>query len=324
MDEYEFQLQIAGPNTSRQFSIPVGTTTIGRLPGNDLQLDEAQVSRQHARIECTGAECQITDLGSSNGTRVDGQALTPSVPMPLTHLAIIKIGSFDLIFKQILAVAKEAPAVPAPSPQLGPAPIQAEPVEVAVPGAVETMMGSPPPTKPPPPLPPAAPEEQSPVPPGLSLHSSRLLGYLPGIYHTDFMARFLGIFESILTPIEWNIDNFDLYLHPGTAPVGFIKWLADWFGITFDRSWTEAQRRTFLAEAHEIYARRGTRRALSRILEIHTGHVPEILDLGKDREPYTFTVRLPMAASGVNKESLERLIDASKPAHTTYRLEFRP
>jgi phage tail-like protein len=161
------------------------------------------------------------------------------------------------------------------------------------------------------------------VPPGLSTHSRRLLSYLPGIYHTDFMARFLGIFESILTPIEWNVDNFDLYLHPGTAPTGFMPWLANWFEIAFDPTWSEAQRRTLLAEAHQIYARRGTRWALSRVLEIYTGRKPEIIDLGEGQEPCTFTVKLPLRKRDANQELIAAITDANKPAHTTYTLEFK-
>jgi phage tail-like protein len=136
------------------------------------------------------------------------------------------------------------------------------------------------------------------------------------------MARFLGMFESILIPIEWNVDNFDLYLDPGTVPTGFLPWLANWFEITFDPTWGEAQRRTLLAEAHQIYARRGTCWALSRVLEIYTGHRPEIIDLDEDLEPFTFAVRLPLRAGEVNRELVERIIDANKPAHTTYTLKI--
>jgi phage tail-like protein len=137
------------------------------------------------------------------------------------------------------------------------------------------------------------------------------------------MARFLGVFESIATPIEWTADNFDLFLHPGTAPIGFLSWLANWFEMTFDPTWSEAQRRAFLTEAHQIYARRGTRWALSRVLEIYTGQTPEIVDQGDDLQPFAFIVRLPLPADGLKRELVERIIDANKPAPTTYTLEFR-
>jgi phage tail-like protein len=152
--------------------------------------------------------------------------------------------------------------------------------------------------------------------------SRRLLSYLPGIYHTEFMSRFLGIFEATLTPIEWTIGNFDLFLDPGTAPSGFLTWLAGWFDLALDPSWSDTQRRQLLREAHAIYARRGTRWSLSRVLEIYTGDAPQVDDTDPSLEPFTFKVTLPHRAAKVGRELIEHLIDAHKPAHTTYTLEF--
>jgi phage tail-like protein len=162
------------------------------------------------------------------------------------------------------------------------------------------------------------------IPPGLERDSQRLITYLPGIYHTAFMRRFLGIFEAILTPIEWQIDNFDLFLDPGAAPAGFLPWLASWFDVAFDPSWDEVQRRQLLREAHQIYARRGTKWALSRVLEIYTGESPTIVDVDEDLAPFSFKVVLPHAAARRERAMIERLIDAHKPAYTLYTLEFAP
>jgi len=159
---------------------------------------------------------------------------------------------------------------------------------------------------------------------GLEVRSWRLLQYLPGIYQTDFASRFLGIFEAILTPIEWTIDNFDLYLRPDTTPLAFLDWLASWFGLTFDSTWTEEKRRQLIKEAHQIFARRGTRWALSRVLEIYTGYAPKIIDTDPSLEPFTFRVILPGEAAHYDRALLERLIEAHKPAHTMYSLEFTP
>jgi phage tail-like protein len=319
-EKFEFRLHIEGPETSQVLLVPVGTTTIGRQAGSDLQLNLAQVSRRHAQLDCTSSECQITDLGSANGTTVNGEKLTPHVPVLLPPNATIKIGPFELTLEKSPV---EAPQVEEPPP---PVELAREPEPVAEPSfeVMEWAAAPPPPAAPPPSKPPPEPGPvgESLVPPGLSTHSRRLLSYLPGIYQTDFMARFLGIFESILIPIEWNVDNFDLYLDPGTVPTGFLPWLANWFEITFDPTWSEAQRRTLLAEAHQIYARRGTCWALSRVLEIYTGHRPEIIDLGEDLEPFTFAVQLPLRAGEVNRELVERIIDANKPAHTTYTLKI--
>lgn len=46
--------------------------TMGRGPGNSLQVHDTRVSREHCRIERRGKEWWVVDLGSSNGTRVNG------------------------------------------------------------------------------------------------------------------------------------------------------------------------------------------------------------------------------------------------------------
>ena len=338
--KFTFTLHVKGPETAWDFPVPVGKSIIGRQVGVDLQLDDFQISRKHAQIDCTDKECLLTDLGSSNGTRLNQKNLTPNVPATLKANDSFKIGPFVLSIDQAPVEATKTIAQP-PKREI---PGKPESVEGLVseesfparpaPEHPKTKKPSkrasrppvtPPPTKlppPPPPLPPV-PVPENLVPPGLSIHGSRLLNYLPGIYHTDFMSRFLGIFEAILTPIEWNIDNFDLYLSSSTAPIEFVNWLSSWFTIAFDPTWSEDQRRRLLSEAHQIYARRGTRWALSRVLEIYTGQIPEIIDQNDDLEPHTFSVKIPVSKRKSNPVLIEAIIDANKPAHTSYELQFR-
>ena len=48
---------------------------------------------------------------------------------------------------------------------------------------------------------------------------SRYLGYLPIIFHdTDFLRRYLLIFESIWEPLENRETHIDMYVDPRTAP----------------------------------------------------------------------------------------------------------
>ncbi len=321
-DSFEFLVSITDPQGDETRHPLGGRTTLGRQPGNDIELPDQRVSRQHASIECSDDGCTLTDLDSSNGTYLDAEKLPPRAPIPLKPGAEVSIGPFSLRLIAIpveaeAPVAREAPQpapqepiVPEEEPADAPAPAEA-PARAASSGEAE-----PPPT---PPTPADAPIPD--LPPGLAMRSRQLLQYLPGIYHTDFMARFLGLFEAILMPIEWEVTHFDMFLSPGTAPDDFLPWLANWFDLAFDDSWTDAQRRTLLAEAHRIYARRGTRWALSRVLEIYTGHAPTVVDTGSELEPFTFRVILPRAARG-RRSLIERLINAHKPAHTTYTLEF--
>jgi transcriptional regulator with PAS, ATPase and Fis domain len=65
-----------------------GTTTIGRDPSNDLQLDSPGISRQHAELERRGHALVIRDLGSRNGVycngvHVDAAPIGPATVMRL-------------------------------------------------------------------------------------------------------------------------------------------------------------------------------------------------------------------------------------------------
>jgi adenylate cyclase len=55
------------------FPIGSGGATVGRDEMAEVFLDEVLVSRGHARIEMSGADWVVKDLGSTNGTRVNGK-----------------------------------------------------------------------------------------------------------------------------------------------------------------------------------------------------------------------------------------------------------
>jgi phage tail-like protein len=323
---FNWQLEVEGQERSETVPLPEGETRIGRHAHNDLVLSHQYVSGEHALLTCTPAECVLTDLGSTNGTSVDGEAVSPNLPVPLVPGTVVTIGPFTLTLVGLPAEpAEPEPPVEAEAEEEPPA---TGPAGESEPEPVPTMeAGQPPPPEAPPPVAGDGddsvlrPEPAEPLP-GLGTHGERLLGYLPGIYHTDFMGRFLAIFESILTPVEWTVDNFDLFLSPRTTPAAFLPWLANWYTVTFDGTWSEQQRRALLAAAPAIYARRGTRWALQRVLEIYTGQAPEIAEFEQEDEPFTFSVRFPFARHQVNVALLEEIIDAHKPAHTIYRLHF--
>lgn len=61
--------------SGRVYPLTATATTIGRLPDNDLVLDDAKVSRHHAVIIDTGTSFVITDLRSANGVVVRGERI---------------------------------------------------------------------------------------------------------------------------------------------------------------------------------------------------------------------------------------------------------
>jgi len=61
-----------GLETSLGFPLREGTYLIGRSQGCDILIGDRSVSRRHARLTLTGADVQLFDLGSVNGTFVGG------------------------------------------------------------------------------------------------------------------------------------------------------------------------------------------------------------------------------------------------------------
>jgi pSer/pThr/pTyr-binding forkhead associated (FHA) protein len=66
---------------------------LGRAPGNDYCLPSSTISKTHAVFLKTPEGWTITDLGSSNGTLVDGRRLSPQKPEILADNALISLGS---------------------------------------------------------------------------------------------------------------------------------------------------------------------------------------------------------------------------------------
>ncbi len=63
--------------------LPSGRTTLGRLPENTLVVPDGSVSGYHALLESLPEALFVTDLGSTNGTRVNGTALAQGTPTPV-------------------------------------------------------------------------------------------------------------------------------------------------------------------------------------------------------------------------------------------------
>jgi len=64
---------VAGPYTSATFALDRDRIEIGRDPSNAIVLEsDPGVSRKHAAIIRQGAACVVQDLGSTNGTYVNG------------------------------------------------------------------------------------------------------------------------------------------------------------------------------------------------------------------------------------------------------------
>ena len=70
---------------------------IGRSSSNQLVLNDELVSRQHAILQCIGDKWWVIDLGSSNGTLVNGQQIIQ--PTKLANSDNVRIGNSSLVFR---------------------------------------------------------------------------------------------------------------------------------------------------------------------------------------------------------------------------------
>lgn len=70
-------------------------TTLGRRPYNDIVIDNLAVSGEHAVLQMTGAEVLLEDLGSTNGTYVNGKAVKKQA---LKNGDTIEVGKYKIKF----------------------------------------------------------------------------------------------------------------------------------------------------------------------------------------------------------------------------------
>jgi hypothetical protein len=82
------------------FDLERSVIVIGRGQDCDIILDEHQVSRQHARLQHTPQGWMLLDLGSTNGTQVNGQQLKAHVPYALRPGDRVALGTAVLALQQ--------------------------------------------------------------------------------------------------------------------------------------------------------------------------------------------------------------------------------
>jgi pSer/pThr/pTyr-binding forkhead associated (FHA) protein len=101
---------IQGPEKGRVFKFDRIQITIGRTVDNDVVLPDPGISRQHLSIRDKGGAYIVKDLGSSNGTQLNGQKIVEEVLKPGDQ---IRAGGALILFEGPIAESKAArPASP--------------------------------------------------------------------------------------------------------------------------------------------------------------------------------------------------------------------
>ena len=84
-----------------QFRLEAGEMIVGREPAAAIYIDNGSVSRRHARVTVEGTAVTLEDLGSKNGTWVDGAPVAR--PTILRDGAEVRFGSVILRLRQVIA-----------------------------------------------------------------------------------------------------------------------------------------------------------------------------------------------------------------------------
>lgn len=74
---------------------PKSSVIVGRAPTNDLVITHDSISRKHCKIDVVKGVFYITDLGSSNGSFIDGQKLQPEVRTPFIGSQQLTLGKLE-------------------------------------------------------------------------------------------------------------------------------------------------------------------------------------------------------------------------------------
>jgi phage tail-like protein len=201
-----------------------------------------------------------------------------------------------------------------------------------------------------------------------------LLNSLPAIYHaSEDLRQLLSVFERVLfgadargltperrrqslsqvLPLVTSIATIASVFDPDETPKELLPWLAQWVALSQLSGLPEPRQRELLAEIVPIYAQRGTKPYLARLLAFFTpenatvsiedqelyGFIVGTAKIGLDSQlehdrPFWFRVRIRAAApAGAPEERREFwrqweerirwVIDLAKPAHTLYELDWQ-
>jgi pSer/pThr/pTyr-binding forkhead associated (FHA) protein len=128
-----------------------GTLCIGRAPDNDIVLDDREASRYHAELRKVAGGIRIVDLGSANGTFVNGRGVTDAT---LSEGDVVDIGSATFRLAggklQEFTDTSDLPGQtrPQPAPPQPPSPQQPVPQPPAPQPPAPSAMGDRPPAAP--------------------------------------------------------------------------------------------------------------------------------------------------------------------------------
>ncbi|MCK6585799.1 MAG: FHA domain-containing protein, partial [Anaerolineales bacterium] len=100
MAQFQFVMR-SGPTPGVTFPLDGDQLTIGRDSTNGVAINDAEISRKHARLMFQGGKYVLEDLGSTNGTFVNGQRLAG--PVVLKPGDVVSLGEQIVLMYDAIA-----------------------------------------------------------------------------------------------------------------------------------------------------------------------------------------------------------------------------
>jgi phage tail-like protein len=188
---------------------------------------------------------------------------------------------------------------------------------------------------------------------GIDIHGPRhsSIHRLPAPYHEDpvsrdFLDRYLNYFDTVFAEVEAEHRDSSRLFDAQSAPDReALRWLADWFGLSFPPEWGTDTLRAAVAQAGGYTSTRGTVAGLQQLLQWHTGlpdPLPAVIEhfrvpagsahpVGRaplDTAPasHACTIVLPAvaAADGAARDRIDALLRDHLPAHVRAHIRYVP
>jgi S-DNA-T family DNA segregation ATPase FtsK/SpoIIIE len=99
---------LSGPDAGAEFSLPFGSSYIGRERGIDVRLNDGLVSKRHARINI-GEQVEIIDMKSANGLLMGGEQVSRTA---LSSADVVVLGDTAICIVPLQRLGGAAPSTP--------------------------------------------------------------------------------------------------------------------------------------------------------------------------------------------------------------------
>jgi pSer/pThr/pTyr-binding forkhead associated (FHA) protein len=141
MAQFQFVMR-SGPTPGVTFPLEGDQLVIGRDSSNSVAINDAEISRKHSRLSFQGGKYVLEDLGSTNGTFVNGQRLAgpvvlkPGDVVSLGEQIVLMYDAINMDPGATVAVSRKSVQAAVPPPiQSAPPPVYASPSSSSAPFA---------------------------------------------------------------------------------------------------------------------------------------------------------------------------------------------